>query len=276
VILPECTYLERYDDIRTAPDRQPSIALRMPAVKPKYLSKPADWIARKLALKLGLQAWFNYKDFSDVLDWQLKQMGSSLAEMKDIGVKVFPRPETAQYLPVGEPVKLSTPSGKIELYSQKLEANGFDPIPKYTEHPQAPEGYLRLNYGRAPMHTFTRTANNPNLADIMDENKLWVNPGIAEKYGLKMGQPVWLENQDGIVSDFSIKVRVTERIGPDSVYMVHGFGHANKLLKRAFGKGVSDTQLISKVAVDPIMGGTGMRGNFVKFITEEPVKEVES
>ena len=91
-----------------------------------------------------------------------------------------------------------------------------------------------------------------------------------------MGQPVWLENQDGIVSEFSIKVRVTERIGPDSVYMVHGFGHANKLLKRAFGKGVSDTQLISKVAVDPIMGGTGMRGNFVKFITEEPVKEVES
>jgi len=35
VILPECTYLERYDDIRTAPDREPSIALRMPAVKSK-------------------------------------------------------------------------------------------------------------------------------------------------------------------------------------------------------------------------------------------------
>ncbi len=276
VILPECTYLERYDDIRTAPDRQNSIALRIPAVKPKYLSKPADWIAQKLAIKLGLQAYFNYKDFSEVLEWQLKQMGSSLAEMKKEGVKVFPRAEKEMYLPVGEPVQLKTPSGKIELYSQKLAENGFDPMPKYTEHPQAPEGYLRLNYGRAPMHTFTRTANNPNLTDIMDENKLWVNPGIAEKFGLIMNQPVWLENQDGIVSDFSIKVRVTERIGPDSVYMVHGFGHANKLLKRAYGRGISDTQLISKVAVDPIMGGTGMRGNFVKFITEEPVKEIES
>lgn len=31
-------------------------------------------------------------------------------------------------------------------------------------------------------------------------------------------------NFDGIVSTFSIKVRVTERIRWDSVYMVHGFG----------------------------------------------------
>ncbi len=276
VILPECTYLERYDEIRTAPDRQPSIALRMPAVKPKNLTKPAEWIARKLALKLGLQAWFNYKDFSEVLDWQLKQIGSSLTEMKEKGVKVVPRPESDLYMPKDEPVKLKTKSGKIELYSQQLIEYGFDPLPKYTPHPQAPEGYIRLNYGRAAMHTFARTANNPNLAAIMEENKLWVNPGIANKYGLKMDQLVWLENQDGVVSDFPIKVRVTERIGPDTVYMVHGFGHDNKLLKRAYGKGISDTQLITQVAIDPIMGGTGMRGNFVKFITEQPAKEIES
>jgi thiosulfate reductase/polysulfide reductase chain A len=165
---------------------------------------------------------------------------------------------------------LNTPSGKIELYSQQLEQFGFDPLPKYTVHPEAPEGFFRLNYGRAPMHTFTRTANNPHLTDIMDENTLWVNPKIAEKHGLKMGQYIWLENQDGIKSEFSIKIRVTERIGPHSVYMVHGFGHANKLLSRSYGRGISDTQLITKVAVDPIMGGTGMRGNFVKFITEKP------
>ncbi|MDX1284115.1 MAG: molybdopterin dinucleotide binding domain-containing protein, partial [Draconibacterium sp.] len=145
-----------------------------------------------------------------------------------------------------------------------------------TAHPEAPEGFFRLNYGRAPMHTFTRTANNPNLSDIMNENRLWVNPDVAQKYGLEMNQEIWLENQDGVVSEFSIKVRVTERIGPDSVYMVHGFGHNNKKLSRAHGKGISDTKLMTRVAIDPIMGGTGMRGNFVKFLTEEPVKEVKS
>ncbi|MBT8302526.1 MAG: hypothetical protein KJO63_14445, partial [Maribacter sp.] len=79
-------------------------------------------------------------------------------------------------------------------------------------------------------------------------------------------------NQDGVQSIFPIRVRVTERIRWDSVYMVHGFGHNNKKLGRAHGKGASDTQLISQVAIDPLMGGTGMRGNFVKILTENPTK----
>ena len=82
VILPECTYLERYDDIRVAQERQATIALRSPAIKPEYLSKPAWWIARRLALKLGLQDYYQFKDFTEVLDWQLKNMGSSLEEME--------------------------------------------------------------------------------------------------------------------------------------------------------------------------------------------------
>jgi thiosulfate reductase/polysulfide reductase chain A len=55
--------------------------------------------------------------------------------------------------------------------------------------------------------------------------------------------------------------------------MVHGFGHSNPKLSRAFGKGVSDSALITKVLLDPIMGGTGMRGNFVTFKLENPHKE---
>ncbi|HRF41238.1 MAG TPA: molybdopterin dinucleotide binding domain-containing protein, partial [Saprospiraceae bacterium] len=97
------------------------------------------------------------------------------------------------------------------------------------------------------MHTFSRTANNPNLTDLMSENDLWVNPKVARIWGLENGQYVWLKNQDGMVSDFSIKVRITERIRWDSVYLVHGFGHNRKELSRAFGKGVSDTQMITAV-----------------------------
>ncbi len=78
-----------------------------------------------------------------------------------------------------------------------------------------------------------------------------------------------LMNQDGVKSEFPIKVRVTERISWDSVYMVHGFGHADKKLKRAYGRGASDTKLITNVMLDPIMGGTGMRSNFVTFVTEQ-------
>jgi thiosulfate reductase/polysulfide reductase chain A len=58
--------------------------------------------------------------------------------------------------------------------------------------------------------------------------------------------------------------------------MVHGFGHTNSKLTRAHGRGASDTEMISQAVIDPVMGGTGMRGNFVKILTEQPQKEVKS
>jgi len=272
VVLPECTYLERYDDIRSATNREPSIAVRIPAVNPKYDSKPAWWMAKQIGERIGLGDYYNYKDYKEVIEWQLEKMGTSLEELEKIGVKNYPRKSGSLYLIENEDYDFPTESGKIELYSQELLDLGFDPLPTYTAHPEPPQGFYRLNYGRAPMHTFSRTVNNPNLNDLQSENKLWVNPKVARIIGLENNQEVWLKNQDNILSTFSIKVRITERVRWDSVYMVHGFGHDNKKLKRAFGKGINDTQLISKVAVDPIMGGTGMRGNFVAILTENPHK----
>ncbi len=273
VVLPECTYLERYDSIRTGQARKPQIALRMPASEPLYDSKPSWWIARELAKKLGLQDYFDYENLEDALDWQLRQIGSSLEEMQRIGVKTFERDADDLYFADGEEIEFNTSSGKIELYSADFEAEGFDPLPKYTPHEEPPEGFYRLNYGRGPAHTFSRTANNANLTDIMEENSLWVNPKVANQWGIKNDQYVWLRNQDDITSKFPIKVRVTERIRWDSVYMVHGFGHDQKRLTRCYGKGASDTELISRVHIDPIMGGTGMRGNFVTFILEDPANQ---
>lgn len=273
VVLPECTYLERYDDLRDSPHREPTIALRMPAVEPSYETKPAWWIARQLGLKLGLDAWFNYKDYKEVLDWQLKQVGSSLEELEKSGVKRLNRSKSPLYLTQGEEYSFKTPTGKIQLWSKELAEAGFDPMPVYTHHAEPPEGYYRLIYGRAPMHTFSRTANNPNLVALMPENAVWINPSVARIWGLRSGQKIWLKNQDGVISTFPIKVRITERIRWDSVYMVHGFGHHYKPLRYAYGRGANDTELITNVLTDPVMGGTGMRGNFITFVKEDPGKE---
>lgn len=275
VVLPEATYLERADGIRSATNREPSVAVRLPATEPRFESKPGWWVAKKLGERLGLSDYFDYEDYEDVIEWQLEKMGTSKTELERIGVKMFPRKSGPLYLKEGEDYEFFTSSGKIELYSRELKDLGFDPMPVFKRHPEPPTGFYRLNYGRAPMHTFSRTANNPNLNDLKDENRLWVNPKVARIQELSNGQEVWLKNQDGIFSDFSIKVRVTERIRWDSVYMVHGFGHTNKKLSRAEGKGINDTQMISSVAVDPIMGGTGMRGNFVSILTENPHKTLE-
>lgn len=275
VVLPECTYLERYDSIRTAPHRKPAIALRMPAAEPMHDTRPGYWIARELAKKLGAEKYFPFEKQEDLLDWQLKQSGTSLEEMQKVGVKNFERDADDIYISDNETAEFFTDSGKIELYSEYYGSAGFDPLPVYSPHEEPPEGFYRLIYGRAPMHTFSRTANNPNLTDLMDENSVWVNPAVAKEWGLENGMYTWLKNQGGVVSDFPVKVRVTERIRWDSVYIVHGFGHAQKQMKRSFGKGVSDTGLITTVKTDPIMGGTGMRSNFVTFVSD-PGKEVAS
>jgi thiosulfate reductase/polysulfide reductase chain A len=273
VVLPECTYLERYDSLRNSPHRKPALALRMPATEPLYNTKPAWWMARELAHRLGLGEYFSWENIEEMLDWQLKQLGSSLEEMQRIGVKTYERSYDDLYMYEEAETEFLTNTGKIELYSTELAEAGFDPMPVYTPHEEPPEGFYRLIYGRAPMHTFTRTSNNPNLTDLMAENRVWINPKVARIWGLEQDQYIYLENQDAVVSRFPVRVRVTEKIRWDSVYIVHGFGNDNKKLTRAHGRGASDADLITRVHTDPIMGGTGMRGNFVTFRLLEEINK---
>ncbi len=266
VILPECTYLERYDDLRNSGERHPSLALRMPAFEPQYDSKPGWWIAKQLGKRLGLEEYFPWDDYAEVLDWQLKQVGSSLEEMQRIGVKNFPR-KRPLYMDEAQRAIFRTPSRKIELYSQQLADAGFDPMPVYTPPEPVPEGFYRLNYGRVPAHTFGKTVNNPLLFQLSPENQVWVNPLVANEWSLKNGDYVRLGGTNGVVSN-AVRVRVTERIGPDSVFMAHGFGHKSRRLRLAAGVGADDSELMGNIKIDPIMGGTGMRANYVTFVKE--------
>lgn len=266
VVLPECTYLERYDDIRVSPGRVPSIALRAPAFEPQYETKPGYWIAKNLARHMNLEQYFPWDRFEEYLEYRLQSVGTNLEEMKREGVKCFD-PEYPLYLAEGQDFEFYTPSGKIELYSSTLANYEFDAVPRYIAHEEPPNGFYRLLFGRAPMHTFGRTSNNPLLTDIKAENEVWINPKVAKLWGIKHGQYIQLENQDGVISK-QIRAKVTERIRHDCVYMVHGFGHHDPRMKRSYLKGASDAEMITRVKVDPIMGGTGMRVNFVTFKTD--------
>ena len=265
VVLPESVFLERYDELFAPYFKQPFVSLRQPVVQSPHDQKPGWWMARELGKKLGLQKYFPWKDIEEYLDTRLKKAGLSLAELKEKGV--VRAPGIPLYFEDGVEPEFDTPSGKIELYSTQLAEKGYDPIPKFTKHEEPPAGYFRLLFGRAPMHSFSRSQTNRLLTNIMDENEVWVNADIAQRYGLKSGDYVQLKNQDGVVSN-KVKVKATERIRTDCVYMVHGFGHNSRMLKGAYLKGASDSQLITKYVVDPLMGGTGMNVNFVTFEME--------
>jgi thiosulfate reductase/polysulfide reductase chain A len=265
VILPDATFLERYDDLVPGFGRTGWISLRQPVVAPPHDQKPSWWIAKQLADKLGVGACMPFKDMEEYLSYRVEKSGHSWAAFKKDGVIMAKHQPTT----VEEGLELSfdTPSGKVEFWSEQLANAGFDPVPKYTQQPEAPAGHLRLITGRAPGHTFSRTQSNPFLHDLMPENEVWVNAATATRLGLKNREYVKLKNQDGVLSN-RVRVKATQRIREDCVYMVYGFGHTNKMLKSAYLKGASAGGLNTRYATDPIMGATSIHGNFVTLVKE--------
>jgi thiosulfate reductase/polysulfide reductase chain A len=227
--------------------------------------KPNWWMARRLAEKLGLVSYYPWTDIEEYLDHRLKGAGLSLAELKRKGVVRGARQPL--YFDEGVPEEFPTPTGKIEFYSPQLEQAGFDPIPAYTAPEEPPPGHFRLLYGRSPVHSFSRTQTNPLLAEMMDENVVWLNAAVARRYGLASGDRVRLKNQDGVLSN-PISVKATERIRGDCVYVVHGFGQRARGLGPAHMRGASDARLITRYSLDPLMGGSGMSVNFVSLDLE--------
>lgn len=265
VVLPESIYLERHDDLNVEWFREPFIALRQPVVESPHEQKPNWWIAKQLAEKLGLGHYYPWSDIEEYFQYRLRAAGLSYEELKKNGI--IRGPQQPIYFDEGAPAEFPTPSGKIEFYSVQLAQAGFDPVPKYRRPASGPAGTFRLLYGRAPVHSFSRTQSNRILMDMMSENEVWINATVAQRYGLKSGDYVRLRNQDSVVSN-RIKVKATERIRPDCVYMVHGFGHNAKMLTFAHGKGASDAQLLTRYEIDPLMGGTAMNMNFVTIEPE--------
>jgi thiosulfate reductase/polysulfide reductase chain A len=270
LVLPEATYLERYDPPTIAGSvATPFVAVRQPVVEPLYESKPGWWIAKELARRLHLDAYFPFETPDEHLATLIAPMRLNALELRNRGAAAFPgRPYLEDRQP-GDPAPFPTPSGKIELYSKKLADLGADPLPRYTPHEAPPDGWVRLVYGRAPVHSFARSENNAVLDALMPENCVWLHTSTAAAFGVRDGDRVPLENQDGARS--LPLLEVTEGIRADCAFMVHGFGHQSKALHKAYHRGASDTTLITRVAIDPLMGGTGMRVNFVR-----PVKPVKA
>ncbi len=265
VVLPDTTFLERHDDLYVGWGRQGWAAIRQPVVAPPGEQKPAWWMAKQLAGKLGVGEYMPFKDMDEYLATRCEKAGVDYAKLRKEGIVMGPKePITVEE---GAQIAFDTPSKKVEFWSDQLAKAGFDPVPKYTAPEPAPAGYFRLITGRAPVHTFSRTQTNPLLRDLMKENEVWVNAATAAAAGLRNGQYVKLKNQDGVVSN-RVRVKATQRIRPDTLYMVYGFGHTSKALKSAYLKGASAAQLNTRYKVDPLMGGTSIHQNFVTFEKE--------
>ncbi|MCX5716847.1 MAG: molybdopterin-dependent oxidoreductase [Nitrospirae bacterium] len=273
IILPEQTYLERYDVAFTYTNTlTPYISVRQPIVKPLYESKDPYWITKNIVEKMGYKECFPYNDIKENIEESLAPFGLSIEKINATGgVVTFPG---EPYADSSNPLKFDTPSGKVELYSESMKEKGLDPVPRFELPEQAPKGFIRLVYGRSPLHTMSRTQNNAWLHNNAPENELWMNDKLARQIGVKNGEYLELENQDGVRSNKSIKVKVTPGIRPDCVFTQALYGSPVKMLSKAYNSGVADNPLFTKIIKDPLVGTVGMRVNFVRFIKNGKVLDM--
>ncbi len=245
VVLPEASYLERYDPLLPVGNR---VFLRQPVVEPQGEAKSALWIFKQLGERLGLGDYFQYEDEEDYIRQQLMPLGVTLEEIKTHGFIELPKKEgDSEY-------KWNTPGGKIELKSSSLEAAGFTAIPRWEAPPPAPDGQFHLLTGKVGQHTQMGTQNNQYLNKYQDEPRLWMNARSAEKLGLKDWDLVEVTSEVGSVK---LALQVTQAIRPDSVYMTPGFGKLSKGLTTAYGLGASDS-VLHVTYTDPVSGGQAL------------------
>ncbi|HLE30729.1 MAG TPA: molybdopterin-dependent oxidoreductase [Anaerolineales bacterium] len=252
VVLPEASYLERYDPLNVVGGK---IFIRQPVIEPQGEARSALWIYKQLGERLGLGNYFQYADEEDYLRQQLAPLGLSLEELK---VKGYLDPEIERKNN-GE-IVFNTPSGKIEVYSETLAKAGFSPWPAWEEPPVPPAGQFYLLTGKVAQHTQFATQNNQYLHKYQDEPRLWMNTRAANSLGLKDGDLVEVTSA---VGSARIPLLATQAIRPDCVYLTPGFGHLSKGLRTAYGVGASDSAL-HVTYTDPVSGGQALSQTFVR------------
>jgi len=309
VVLPECTYLEREDPVKSFGGTQPSIALRQKVVDPMYETKPVIDILRGLTQKISKPLWEITKKYDEDVQDELKERkeaevyeedGFNLADafeksqeeinehmvvskhgkeayeaLKEHGVyypdmdthfkkisaneyEYYPEKKKSYSVKKG---KYPTPSGKIEFVLPNMATKGLDPMPTWHDemYIKTPEGKFKFITGRHAQFTQNGTQNNAMLLDLIPENYLWINARVAKERGIKFGDTVEVSSKAGKVE---IKAYPTEKIAPDNLFFIHGFGATSEGLSLAHNTGAADNVIIEDI-IEPYFGAAAMHATIV-------------
>ncbi|MBA7701047.1 Acetylene hydratase [subsurface metagenome] len=184
-------------------------------------------IYNELAKRLGLGNYF-WEDDKKALDFILKPAGLTFDEFRKAGV-ISGSKQYRKYEQNG----FNTPSGKVELYSSRLEGWGFDPLPVYHEPPESPYSEPELakeyplvftNWKLAPfIHAGGRQIES--LRGSHPEPLATIHTETASKLGIKEDDRVYIETKRGRIKH---KATLTPNIDPRVVILEHGWWFPEK------------------------------------------------
>ncbi|MEA3417836.1 MAG: molybdopterin-dependent oxidoreductase [Campylobacterota bacterium] len=307
VVLPECTYLERTDPVKTFGGVEPSIAQRNKVVDPMFESKPVNEILRGLTAQLSKPLFDITKKYDEDVQDEIKDSSEeevyaefdltkiyahdqeelnehavhdhhgAAEALKKYGV-YYPKmdeyykqlsanvhqyyPEKAKsYSVLGG--KAKTPSGKIECNLVNMGKKGIDPMPIWREEYNfsVPKGKFRLMTGRHAQFTQSGTANNSVLRDLMPENYIWINKRTAKEKGIAFGDKLEVKSSTGSTI---IRAYPTEKVAPNQLFFVHGFGEESSALTWAYKNGGNDNAVIEDI-LEPVYGAAAMHETNVEI-----------
>ncbi|MBC7094436.1 MAG: molybdopterin-dependent oxidoreductase [Thermococcus sp.] len=196
VVLPANTFFERLDIADSYYHRY--VAFNEPVAK--LYGKSNSEVTRLLARALNIKNPYLYERDEEVIKKILEMNGLSFEELKRKGfVKVEEKERS-----------YNTPSGRIELYSQRALGRGLSPFPKYK--PLGGKGLQLLS----PTWKMTITSQYHNTYGIIDPN-LYINPKDAEKRGIKNNDEVEVFNKYGSIKT---RAKISEDV-PEGVVVLY-------------------------------------------------------
>jgi anaerobic selenocysteine-containing dehydrogenase len=184
--------------------------IQEPVVEAYGESKSNTEVFRLLAKGMG----YNEQAFKDSEEEMIKQAldnpqnpylesvtSESLKENQFVKAKIMPI----------FPGKLSTPSGKNELYSERMLRDGYEPLPSYI--PIETDSELPFLFIPAPNHNFLNStfSNNDKHISLEKEPKLHMNKNDALNMGVEDGDFVRIWNHRG---ECELKAAVGENVLP--------------------------------------------------------------
>ena len=262
LVLPSQCALERMDpcSAQQGSSACACVVMRDPIVsQPLFESKPAFWIMQELANRLELGEFFDLT-IEDFRREQLAELPGALEALQKDGVYYNP----SKLYGVYEGRIFKTKSQKIELFNERYQELGLDPMPVYKSPSPVPEGKFRLVVGRTALITQSSSQNNKLLCQFVPDNDLWMNPEAAQKLNLKNGDRVLVKSPAG---QQSIRLLVTNRTRPDTVYMHTGFGVLSPNLSNIYGKGASIAEVLED-GMDELTGNMAMHETMVTVARE--------
>jgi anaerobic selenocysteine-containing dehydrogenase len=192
-VLPAASFLE-YDDL-VASYFHHTLSAQVRAVPPVGESLPNPEIFRRLARAMGYEDAELYESDADVLAGVLHRSGVGLtfAELAACGTVELTSEPRIQF----EDLRFPTPSGKVELASDRAERDGLPrhPLPLADAPPVG--GRLRLLTPASPWLLNDSFANDTKVARKLGAASIALHPDDAATRGLAPGDRVVVANEVG-------------------------------------------------------------------------------